>query len=281
MRNLSLSLAQVALWTGAATTAAVNDGVVIRGADVLPVTKGLIEGGTVVLRGGKIAAVGKDLPVPEGARVIEARGKFLIPGIVDMHSHLGVYPWPGTEANSDGNEATDPNTAMVRAVDSIWFEDPGMLRAVAGGTTTIQVLPGSANLIGGESAILKLRVGAGRDGMLFAGAPRGIKMALGENPKGVYGPRGQLPSTRMGNIAALREAFVKAADYDRKWRDWEGRKGSTEKASPPDRDLRLETLVDVMKGKVRVNTHCYRADEILSLFDVADECGFKVASLHH
>src|SRR5262245_49705147 len=241
MRNLSLSLALVALWTGAATTAAVNDGVVIRGATVLTVTKGTIEGGTVVLRGGKIAAVGKDLPVPEGARVIEARGKFLIPGIVDMHSHLGVYPWPGTDANSDGNEATDPNTAMVRAVDSIWFEDPGMLRAVAGGVTTIQVLPGSANVIGGESAILKLRVGAGRD-MVVKDAPRGLKMAMGENPKGVYGARNVLPSTRMGNAYVLRDAYIKAAEYARKQSEYEERRGKDKDAKPPDRDLRLETL---------------------------------------
>src|SRR5439155_25261479 len=132
--------------------------------------------------------------------------------------------------------------------------------AVAGGTTTIQVLPGSGNIIGGESAILKLKVGTGRDGMLLPGAPRGLKMALGENPKGVYGPRNMLPSTRMGNAFVLRDAYIKAADYDRKWRDYETRKGVGDKdAKPPDRDLRLETLADVLKGKVRLNVHCYRA----------------------
>lgn len=259
-----------------------KDVTVIRGATVLTVTKGTIEGGTVIVRGGRIESVGKDLPIPEGATVIEARKRFLVPGFIDVHSHLGVYPWPGTDANSDGNELTDPDTAMVRAVDSIWFEDPGMLRAVAGGTTTIQVLPGSGNIIGGESAILKLKVGAGRDGMVVPGAPRGLKMALGENPKGVYGPRNQLPSTRMGNAFVLREAYVKAADYDRKWRDYDTRKAAGDKdAKPPDRDLRMETLADVLKGKVRINVHCYRADEILQLFQIADECGFKVSSLHH
>lgn len=266
----------------ASQVAEAADGVVvIRGATVLTVTKGAIDGGIVVIRGGKIEAVGKDLAVPEGARVIEARGKFLIPGIVDMHSHLGVYPWPGTDANSDGNEATDPNTAMVRAADSIWFEDPGMLRAVAGGVTTIQVLPGSANVIGGESAILKLRVG-GSAGMVVKDAPRGLKMALGENPKGVYGSRNVLPSTRMGNAYVLRDAYIKAAEYARKQSDYEERKGKGDKdARPPDRDLRLETLADVLHGKIRVNVHCYRADEILQLFDIADQCGFKVSSLHH
>src|SRR5881409_3555925 len=198
--------------------------IVIRGATVLTATKGTIEGGTVLVRDGKIDVVGKDVPIPEGAKVIEAKRRFLVPGFVDMHSHLGVYPWPGTDANSDGNELTDPDTAMVRAVDSIWFEDPGMLRAVAGGTTTIQVLPGSGNVIGGESAILKLKVGEGRDGMWMKDAPRGLKMALGENPKGVYGPRSQLPSTRMGTAFVLRDAYIKAADYDRKWREYERRK---------------------------------------------------------
>lgn len=255
---------------------------VIRGATVLTVTKGTVEQGTVIVRDGKIAAVGTDLPVPEGAKVIEGRKHFLIPGIVDVHSHLGVYPWPGTDANSDGNELTDPNTAMVRAVDSIWFEDPGMLRAVAGGTTTIQVLPGSGNVIGGESAILKLKVGAGQDGMVVKDAPRGLKMAMGENPKGVYGPRNQLPSTRMGNVFVMREAYMKAAEYSRKWTDYQAKKDAGDKeAKPPDRDLRLETLADVLKGKIRVHTHCYRADEILQLFDIADEAGFKIAALHH
>lgn len=259
-----------------------DDVLVIRGATVLTVTKGAIEGGTVIVRGGKIEAVGKDLPVPEGARVVEARKRFLIPGIVDMHSHLGVYPWPGTDANSDGNEATDPNTAMVRAVDSIWFEDPGMLRAVAGGVTTIQVLPGSANVIGGETAILKLRIGSGRDGMVVKDAPRGLKMAMGENPKSVYGARNVLPSTRMGNAFVLRDAYVKAAEYARKQSDFEERRKKGDKdAHPPDRDLRLETLADVLHGKVRVNVHCYRADEILQILDIADQSGFKVASLHH
>lgn len=257
--------------------------IAIRGATVLTVTKGTLEGGTVIVRDGKIAAVGDaTLPIPDGAKVVEARKRFLVPGLVDVHSHLGVYPWPGTEANSDGNEMSDPNTAMVRAVDSIWFEDPAMLRAVAGGTTTIQVLPGSGNLIGGESAILKLKVSGGRDGMVMKDAPRGLKMALGENPKGVYGPRNQLPSTRMGNAYVMREAYVKAAEYSRKWSDYEEKKEAGDKeAKPPDRDLRLETLADVLKGKVRVNTHCYRADEILQLFDIAEEAGFKVASLHH
>src|SRR5262249_19823237 len=224
-------------WVCAVSRVLAADGVVvIRGATVLPVTKGAIEGGTVVLRGGKIEAVGRDLPGPEGGRVIQARGKFLVPGIIDMHSHLGVYPWPGTDANSDGNEATDPNTAMVRAVDSIWFEDPGMLRAVAGGVTTIQVLPGSANVIGGEAAILKLKVGAGPAGMVVRDAPRGLKMALGENPKGVYGARNVLPSTRMGNAFVLRDAYIKAAEYARKQRDYEERKEKGDKdAHPPDR----------------------------------------------
>jgi len=285
LRTAIPAVAALLLCSAAAGDAEAADekgALVIRGATVLTVTKGAIEGGTVVLRGGKIEAVGKDVPVPEGARVVEARGRFLVPGIVDMHSHLGVYPWPGTDANSDGNEATDPNTAMVRALDSIWFEDPGMLRAVAGGVTTIQVLPGSANVIGGESAILKLKVGGGPSAMVVKDAPRGLKMAMGENPKGVYGARNVLPATRMGNAFVMRDAYIKAAEYARKQNDYEGKKAKGDKdARPPDRDLRLETLADVLHGKVRVNVHCYRADEILQILDIADQMGFKVSSLHH
>ena len=260
-----------------------GDVVAIRGATVLTVTKGTIEGGTVIVRGGKIEAVGKDLPVPEGARVIEGQRRFLIPGIIDMHSHLGVYPWPGTEANSDGNEATDPNTAMVRALDSVWFEDPG---DAARGRGRRDDHPGAPR-IGQRHRRRERDPQAPRRGRAgawsSADAPRGLKMAMGENPKGVYGARNVLPSTRMGNAFVMRDAYIKAAEYARKQarptRSVAAR--ATRTPARPTATCASRPSPTSCSGKVRVNVHCYRADEILQILDIANECGFKVASLHH
>ncbi|HMC82787.1 MAG TPA: amidohydrolase, partial [Candidatus Polarisedimenticolia bacterium] len=187
---------------------------------------------------------------------------------------------PEVDANSDGNEMTDPVQAGVRALDSANVEDPAIGRALAGGVTTIQILPGSGNVIGGEAVTVKLRPRATLEEMVFAGAPRGLKMALGENPKRVYGAKNKLPSTRMGNIYVMRNAFQQARDYRAKWEAWQ-KKPESERGAPPDRDLKLETLADVLAGKVRVHVHCYRKDEIEALFRVADEFGFKIASLQH
>jgi imidazolonepropionase-like amidohydrolase len=252
----------------------------IRGGTLLTVTHGTIDKGDILIRDGKIAAIGPRLEAPRGARVIDATGRFVLPGIIDTHSHMGVYPWPGVEANSDGNELTDPIMPSVRAVDSVWAEDPEFERARAGGVTTVQILPGSGNLIGGESAVVKLRPSADVTRMLFAGAPRGIKMALGENPKRVYGSRTKSPSTRMGNMAAFRDAFNAARNYKSKWDAWRAKK-EADRGTPPDRDLKLETLVDVLEGKVLVHVHSYRKDEILMFLKIADEYGFKVASFQH
>ena len=257
-----------------------SSAVAIRGATVMTATKGVIENGTVVIQDGKIAAVGKDVPIPAGATVIDATGKFLMPGIIDTHSHMGVYSWPEVKSNSDGNEATHPIMAQVRAEDGVNLEDPAFKRAPAGGGATIQVLPGSANMVGGESFVCKLRLGS-LDTMRFAGAPRGIKMASGESPKRVYGGRGQLPSTRMGNFAVLREHLEKAREYKRKWDGYAAKKAKGEEASSPDKDLKLEMLRDVMDGKVRVHIHCYRMDEMATLIAVAKEFGFKIASFQH
>ena len=256
--------------------------IVLEGGTVLTVSHGVIQGGTVVIRDGKIAAVGKEVPVPEGALRIDTTGKFVMPGIVDTHSHMGVYPWPGVDAHSDGNEATDPITPQVRAEDSVHLVDPAFQRARAGGVTTIQVLPGSANLIGGQSVVLKLRPVETLDGMRFQGAPRGIKMAFGENPKMLYGGRGQTPSTRMGNAYGMRKAFTEAQDYRRKLKDYEERKAAGEdEGPPPGTDLRMEILRDVLEGKIRVHIHCYRQDGILKLIDISKEFGFQIASFQH
>jgi imidazolonepropionase-like amidohydrolase len=270
------------LWSFSPPVQADKGVIAIENGTIMTATQGTIEGGTVLVINGKIAEVGKQVTIPANAQRIDARGKFITPGLIDSHSHMGVYPWPAVEANSDGNEATDPITAQVRALDSFWYEDPALQRAIAGGITTIQVLPGSANLIGGQAAVFKLKTRESLENMVFDGAPRNVKMALGENPKRSYGSRQQMPSTRMGNIALLREMFVKAQNYQRKIDDYQ-RKSLEDKAkaSLPDRDLKLEALNDILKGNLRPQVHCYRQDEMLRIFQVADEFGFKVAALHH
>jgi imidazolonepropionase-like amidohydrolase len=261
---------------GAAAPAAI----LIRGGTLLTVTRGAIGNSDLLIREGKIAAIGRNLEVPAGVLVIEARGRFVMPGIVDTHSHMGVYPWPEVDANSDGNEATDPITPFVRAVDSVWAEDPEFGLARAGGVTTVQILPGSANLIGGEAVTVKLRPGVDVSRMIFAGAPRGLKMALGENPKRVYGDRQKSPATRMGNMATFREAFNAARNYKAKWDAWSA-KQEPDRGAPPDRDLKLDTLVDLLEGRILAHVHSYRKDEILMFLKIADEYGFKIASFQH
>jgi imidazolonepropionase-like amidohydrolase len=195
--------------------------ILIRGARILIGDARVIEKGFVLLEGGKIRAVGPgDRQPPSGGRVIEAAGKVVTPGLIDTHSHLGVYPVPVAAAHADGNEATAPVTAEVRAVDAFWPQDPGIERAVAGGVTTIQALPGSANLIGGRAVTLKLRRATSSRAMHFEGAPDGLKMACGENPKRVYGERKAAPSTRMGNLAGQRAAFWQAKRLREEWRSW-------------------------------------------------------------
>lgn len=272
--------AYLAVFTLACAPAAAREVTVIYGGRILPVTGEEIPKGSILIVDGVIREVGPSVDAPPGAKVILAEGKVVMPGIVDTHSHLGVYSWPEVEANSDGNEMTDPVQAGLRAMDAVNLEDPAILRALAGGVTTIQIIPGSGNVIGGEGVTIKLRPGATMDGMLFRGAPRGLKMALGENPKRVYGGRNKLPSTRMGNIYVMREAFQKARDYKAKREAW-GKKPEAERGAPPERNLTLETLSDVLDGKVRVHVHCYRKDEIEALFRVADEFGFRIASLQH
>jgi imidazolonepropionase-like amidohydrolase len=184
-------------------------------------------------------------------------------------------------ANSDGNEATNPNTADVWAEHSVWPQDPQFPLALAGGVTTLQILPGSANLFGGRSITVKNVPALGVDGMKFPDAPQGLKMACGENPKRVYGDRGRAPSTRMGNVAGYREAWIRAVRYREKWREYADKKAHGKDAEPPERDLGLETLAGVLDGKILVQNHCYRADEMLEMIDVAHEFGYRIAAFHH
>ncbi len=255
--------------------------VVIAGATVLTGTGEQLEKAGVLIKGGRIAAVGPDLAVPEGAKVIDGSGKWVTPGIIDIHSHLGVYPSPGVRAHSDGNEATSPNTAFVWAEHSVWPQDPGFSRALAGGITSLHILPGSANLFGGRGVTLKNVSSRTVQGMKFPGAPYSLKMACGENPKRVYGSRGRSPGTRMGNIAKIREAWIGAADYKASWDAYEAKIAKGEEAKAPKRNLTNETLKGVLDGDILVQMHCYRQDEMAIMLDVAREFDYQITAFHH
>ena len=196
----------------------------------------------------------------------------MTPGIIDIHSHLGDYPTPSVAAHNDGNEATAPVTSQVWAEHSVWPQDPGFSRALAnGGVTSLQILPGSANLFGGRTVTLKNVPARTVQGMKFPGAPYGLKMACGENPKRVYGNRNRLPSTRMGNLALQRQTWIDALDYRKKLGN----------DKPPKRDLAKETLAGVLDGDILVHNHCYRADELAQVIDMSKEMGYKVTAFHH
>ncbi len=248
---------------------------VIRNVNVMTAAGPTIRNGMMSIADGKIVAVGATVPVPAGATVIDGAGKYVTPGIIDTHSHLGVYAAPGGQALSDGNEATNPVTAHVWAEHSVWPQDPQFPRNLAGGVTTIQVLPGSANLIGGRSVVLKVVPSRTVQGMKFPGAKYGLKMACGENPKRVYASRG--PSTRMGNVAGYRAAWIGAEAYRRRWDKWNREK----KGDAPARDLGNETLAEVLRGNILVHNHCYRADEMAQMIDISKEFGYKIRAFHH
>ena len=246
--------------------------VLLQHATVLTGTGTRLDDADVLMRDGKIVAVGTNLDAPPDALRVDASGKWVTPGIIDIHSHLGVYPSPGVSAHSDGNEMTSPVTPNVWAEHSIWPQDPGFHTALAGGVTVLQVLPGSANLIGGRGVTLKNVSSVTYQGMKFPGAPWGLKMACGENPKRVYGEKGG-PATRMGNVAGYRAAFAEAAEYMKKRNSGKDADGK--------RDLKLDTLAGAINGDIRVHIHCYRADEMAIMLDLAKEFGFKIAAFHH
>jgi imidazolonepropionase-like amidohydrolase len=282
-----------------------SEDVMIANATVFDGLGGEIAGGSVLLRGGKIAAIGKDLPTPAGVRIIDAKGKWVTPGIIDIHSHLGVYPSPGLDAHQDGNEISGAVTAEVWAEHGLWPQDPGFTRAMAGGVTAMEILPGSANLFGGRGVIIKAVPSKTAQGMKFPGAPYTLKMACGENPKRVYGygngggPGGK-PYSRMGNVAGYRTAWQNAVEYKRKWDTynadfdaWEKKAANPKKdkdgkaeepgdpPKAPDRSLQLDTLMGVLNGEILVQQHCYRADEMAQIIDLSKEFGYRVSAFHH
>ncbi|MDY7231868.1 amidohydrolase family protein [Hyalangium rubrum] len=272
--------------TEAGRTWSQSRAVVIRHATVMPATGPAIEDGAVAFADGKLVAVGRNAEVasPPGAEEIDGTGLYVTPGIIDAHSHLGVYSTPASFANDEGNEATAPVTSEVDAEHSFWPQDPGLRRAAAGGITSLLVLPGSANLIGGRGFPVKLHFGRSAVEMRFPGAKDVLKMACGENPRRVYGQGRQMaPSTRMANVAGYRQAFLQARDYLNKLEDFEKKKSKKpeEAGPPPMRDLKLETLAQVLRGEILVQNHCYRADEMEVMLQVAEENGFAIRAFHH
>jgi imidazolonepropionase-like amidohydrolase len=248
--------------------------VVIKNAIVMTVTHGNVSNGSVYIKDGKIAAVGRDVHAPATATVVDAGGKYLTPGLIDSHSHIAL--------DEDVNEATSPITPQMMMIDAFDYQDKAIYRVLAGGVTTSLLLHGSANMIGGQAVVIKHKYGLNRDAMLFPGAPQSIKFASGENPKRVYGSRNELPSTRMGNFEVQREALVAAQDYMREWDDYNAKvKKGKKDATPPKRDLKLEALADVLRGKLLVQIHCYRADELLTEMAMAKEFGYKLRAFHH
>jgi len=247
---------------------------VIKNATVLTATHGRIEHGSIYVKNGKIAAVGANVSAPAGVKEIDVNGAFVTPGIIDPHSHMAL--------DNDVNEATSPVVPQMMMRDAFVYTDKMIYRALAGGVTSALLLHGSADMIGGQAVVIKTKFGLPRDQMIFPGAPQSIKFASGENPKRVFGERGQLPSTRMGNFEVMREAFIQAQEYMRTWDDYNAKVAKGDKdAVPPHRDLKLDALADILRGKLLVQIHIYRADEFLTEIALAHEFGYKIRAFHH
>jgi imidazolonepropionase-like amidohydrolase len=248
--------------------------VLIKNATLLTVTHGRVEHGSVYVKDGKIAAFGAKVDAPAGATVVDAGGKYVTPGIIDSHSHMAL--------DNDINEATSPVVPHMMMRDAFVYDDKQIYRALAGGVTTALLLHGSADMIGGQAVVIKTKYGMEKEQMIFPNAPQSIKFASGENPKRVFGSKGTLPSTRMGNFAVQRQALLDAKEYMKDWDEYNGKVAKGDKdAKAPKRDLKLEALADVLRGKMLVQIHCYRADELLTEMAIAKEFGYKVRAFHH
>jgi imidazolonepropionase-like amidohydrolase len=268
--------------------------VLLRDAGIMTAAGEVWEPGWLLLEGGLIADLGPgEPPADVDATVLSLEGRWITPGLIDPHSHIGVYSWPGAQAHDDGNEIAQTMTAGVWAEHSLKPSDMAIQRAVAGGVTTVLTIPGSANMIGGRGVVMQLvptRVGRA---MRFPGAPEHLKMACGENPKRYHGEKGRMPSTRMGAMHELREAFFAAERARQEWDAWEQaqadadagdkkkKKGASEPSDPPDRDLSTESLVGVLRGEILPQVHCYKADDMIGMLQLADEFGFSIRAFHH
>jgi len=261
-------------------TALKSTSTLITNATVLTGTGERLDEADVLLVDGKVQQVGKDLSASADV-TIDAQGKWVTPGLIDVHSHLGAYPNPSVESHQDGNEMTSPNTAEVWVEHSVWPQDPGFNRAREGGITSLQILPGSANLFGGRGVTLKNVPAHTMQGMKFPDAPYGLKMACGENPKRVYGRKGILPMTRMGNMAGYRSAWIGAAEYKREWDKYESDYAAGKNPEVPHRDIKYDTLRGVLEGEVMIHNHCYKAEEMAMMIDLSKEFGYHAGTFHH
>lgn len=246
-----------------------SDTMLITNAVIIDGTGEASDANSLLVVEGRITEIGTDL-TSDDAEIMDASGRTVTPGIIDIHSHLGNYPSPSINAHGDGNEITSPITSEVDAEHGVWPQDPGFDEALQGGVTTLHILPGSANLFGGRGVTLRNMPARTVQGMKFPDAPETLKMACGENPKRVYGDRGG-PGSRMGNVAGYRKNWIKAVDYKKKIED----------GDEPTRDLQLETLAGVLNGDILVQMHCYRADEMAQIMDIAKEFDYKVTTFHH
>jgi len=246
---------------------------VLKGGTVLTITNGVIENGTVIIQKGKITAIGQNIPIPHGIKIIDVTGKYVLPGLVDSHSHIAL---------TDINEATDPVTPQVWMWDALETEAPAILHTLAGGVTTLKTMHGSANVIGGVNVMIKLKYGAPVEEMIVRGAREQLKLALGENPKRIYGQKGRTPSTRMGTAYVLRKAFLEAKEYKERWDRYEKEKKAGRKdLKPPRKDLKLETLKMVLEKKMAIDCHVYRADEIVWILNFCREFDLDLKQLSH
>jgi imidazolonepropionase-like amidohydrolase len=260
--------AQRQLDPDASATAIVN-------ATILTASSPVIENGTVLFENGQVVAVGASVDVPSDARLIDATGRWVTPGLIDPHSHLGVFPTPLLPTTMDLNEKSGNNTAQVSAGDAIWPQDPGFEMARAGGITSLAILPGSSNMFGGRGVTVRNIPSVTAREMLFPDAPEFLKMACGENPIKVYGGAGKAPYTRMGVVAEFRQAWADAARY----REQRNTARADGEAKPV--DLQMETMAGVLDGEIVPIFHCYRADEMMQMIEVSKEFGFQIGAFHH
>lgn len=270
---------------------------VIRGR-LMTITQGIVDDGTILIEGGRIVALGKDIEIPQGTEIYDASGKVVTPGLIDAHCHAGIFADGAGVSECDANEMTDPITPHLRAIDAVHPEDMAFKDLREAGVTTINTGPGSGNLIGGQFACLKTKKAITIEEMILM-APSGMKMALGENPKRVYGEQNKFPSTRMANAAQLRSALVEAQNYCNKWMRYEEKQGyfrdrlsqwemkpgqdrgeRPEEPDPPERDISLESLIPVLDGKLRAMIHCHRVDDIMTAVRVAEEFGLRFSIEH-
>ena len=259
-----------------------SENILIRNANIYDGEGNEFKETDLLIQDRKIVAIGKDLPVGNEFLIIDASNKWVTPGIIDIHSHMGVYPAPGVSTSSDGNEATSPVTADVWAEHSIWVQDPQYALALKGGITAFHILPGSANLIGGRGVTVKNLQRNTINSMKFPDAPHSLKMACGENPKRVYGNRQQAPSTRMGNAAGYRKSWIQAQAYLSRLDEYEAKSDEAKEIGyAPQRDLEMDTLAGVLRGEILVHNHCYRAEEMATMINIANEFNYKITAFHH